>query len=115
MTKSERLLSYAARYDALKAELQSVGYVCQGSIQARRAECGKHPCRCHDDPKNRHGPYHYWTRKSRGKTVGMMLTEQELPIYRQWIENQRSLERILGEMRDTSARALALTTGRKAP
>jgi len=36
--------------------------------------CGNATCRCHKDPHNRHGPYHYWTRKSAGKTVGMMLT-----------------------------------------
>ena len=27
------------------------------------------------DPDARHGPYHYWTRKARGKTVGLKLTE----------------------------------------
>lgn len=115
MTKSEHLLKYAARYDALKAELQAVGFLCQGSIWARRSECGKATCRCHNDPENRHGPYTYWTRKSRGKTVGMMLTKDEVSVYRQWIENNRTLERILREMRNVSGRALALTTGRKAP
>ncbi len=57
----------------------------------------------------------YWTRKSRGKTVGLMLTADELPLYREWIENNRNLERVLREMRTVSTRALALTTGRKAP
>ena len=115
MKNRERLLDHTERYNALKAELQAVGFVCLGSIQARRIQCGKATCRCHEDLQNRHGPYHYWTRKSGGKTVGRMLTEDELPIYREWIENQRNLERLLREMRDVSAHALALTTGRKAP
>ena len=38
-------------------------------------------CRCHHDPDARHGPYHYWTRKARGKTVGLKLTEDELGLY----------------------------------
>jgi hypothetical protein len=115
MTKSELLVRYSDRYNALKAELQTIGFICQGSIHTRSAECGTASCRCHQVPENRHGPYHYWTRKAKGKTVGLMLTEDELSIYREWIENNRNLERLLREMRAVSARALALTTGRKAP
>jgi hypothetical protein len=115
MKKDDRLRKYAARYSALKAELQALGFVCLGSLQARRTVCGKANCRCHEDARNRHGPYHYWTRKSAGKTVGMMLTKDELPVYREWVENQRTRQRILREMHNVSTRALALTTGRKAP
>ena len=61
------------------------------------------------------GPYHYWTRKARGKTVGLKLTEDELGLYREWIENNRELERLVKEMRRVSSRVLALITGRQAP
>ena len=115
MTPSDRLLKYSERYLALKKEVQAVGFVCQGSITKRLLECGTAGCRCHQAPENRHGPYHYWTRKSKGKTVGMKLTEDEIPLYREWIDNNRRLGRLLQEMRDVSRRALALTTGRKAP
>ena len=77
--------------------------------------CGKTTCRCYHDPDARHGPYHYWTRKARGKTVGMRLTEDELVLYQEWIENNRELERIVREMRGLSSRVLALITGREAP
>ena len=63
------------------------------------------------DPLNE---YH-WTRKARGKTVGLKLTEDELVLYREWIANNRELERIVREMRRISSRALALITGREAP
>ncbi len=59
--------------------------------------------------------YHYWTRKARGKTVGLKLTEDELVLYREWIENNRKLERLVKEMRHLSSRALALITGRQTP
>ena len=62
-----------------------------------------------------HGPYHYWTRKARGKTVGLKLTDEELGLYREWIENNRELERLVKEMRRVSSRVLALITGRQAP
>ena len=61
-------------------------------------------------------PYHYWTRKDRGKTVGMRLTEDEVALYQEWMrEQQRELERIVREMRSLSSRVLAFITGREAP
>ena len=60
-------------------------------------------------------PVHYWTRKARGKTVGLKLTEDELGLYREWIDNNRELERLVKEMRRISSRVLALITGRQAP
>ena len=115
MAQSKRMLQYVERYNALKTELQTIGFLCQCSVQTRWIECGKASCRCHGDRENRHGPYHYWTRKVRGKTVGLVLTKNELPLYREWVENNHNLERILRQMRNVSTRALALTTGRKAP
>ena len=77
MARGDPMLAYAKQYDALKAELQTLGFLCQGSLQTRRVACGKTTCRCHHDPDARHGPYHYWTRKARGKTVGTHLTEDD--------------------------------------
>lgn len=106
---------YEKQYDGLKAELQTLGFIGQGSVSTRRIMCGRLACRCRTDPEARHGPYHYWTRKARGKTVGLKLTDDELALYREWIANNRELERIVREMRRISSRALALTTGRQAP
>ena len=87
MAHDEAMHRYEEQYDALKAKLQAVGFIGQGSVQTRRIACGSPTCRCHHDPDARHGPYHYWTRKARGKTVGLKLTEDELGLYREWIEN----------------------------
>ena len=106
---------YEKQYDALKTELQTLGFIGQGSVSTRRITCGRLACRCRNDPEARHGPYHYWTRKARGKTVGLKLTDEELGLYREWIENNRELERLVKEMRRVSSRVLALMTGRRAP
>ena len=45
----------------------------------------------------------------------MHLTEDEVVLYQEWIENNRELERIVTEMRDISSRVLALITGREVP
>ena len=78
MASSAAVRRYEEQYEALKAQLQTVGFIGQGSILTRHLTCGRPGCRCHDDPNARHGPYHYWTRKVRGKTVGLNLTEDEL-------------------------------------
>ena len=60
MAQDQRLLQYLDRYNALKAELQTIGFISQGSVQTRQFACGNSGCRCHRDPKDRHGPYHYY-------------------------------------------------------
>ena len=51
------LRGYEEQYKALKAQLQTLGFIGQGSVCTRRITCGRPACRCHDDPDARHGPY----------------------------------------------------------
>ena len=48
MAGADQMRQYT--YDALKAELQSLGFLFQGSLQTRRIACGKTTCRCYHDP-----------------------------------------------------------------
>ena len=41
MAGADQMRQYTERYDALKAELQSLGFLFQGSLQTRRIACGK--------------------------------------------------------------------------
>jgi hypothetical protein len=116
--KSKDRLSQAShRYERLRRELVSlapqVGFLLTGSVQSRFFECSRqNNCRCHDDMASRHGPYHYWTRKVKGKTVSVTLTDDQLAVVQEWIQNSRALERLLKKMRNESMRAIALTTGK---
>jgi hypothetical protein len=110
---ASRLEQCRARYAQLKSELQELGFVCVGSLQTRHLECGKPTCHCHESPSNRHGPYHYWTRKVAGKTVSVLVSDEDLVRYREWIASNRALDRVVREMRKISARALTLRTARK--
>lgn len=109
------------RYGRLTRELAllatQMGFVLPGSVQTRFFECTRPGhCRCHDNPANRHGPYHYWIRRVHGKTVNISLTDEQLAIAREWIENWRRLDRLVQEMRQESLRAFAVlsgTTGKK--
>jgi hypothetical protein len=113
----DKLAQASQRYERLRRELASLapqmGFLLTGSVQSRFFECSRqNNCRCHDDMASRHGPYHYWTRKVKGKTVSVSLTDEQLAVVREWIDNSRALERLLKKMRDESMRAIALTTGK---
>ena len=105
--RPERLRASEQRYRELKQRLQEVGFVCVGSLQTRYLPCGNPSCRCHQDPAKRHGPYHYWTRKVKGRTITVLLKQEQVPLYREWIQNNRRLEDLVQEMRRISAQVLS--------
>jgi hypothetical protein len=106
--RSERLRVSEQRYRELKQQLQDVGFVCVGSLQTRYLPCGNPTCRCHQDPAKRHGPYHYWTRKVKGRTVTVLLKQEQVPLYREWIQNNRRLDSLVREMRRISAQVISV-------
>lgn len=92
-------------YSQLKNELLSIGFICVGSVSAVYHKCGKENCRCSDDPNFRHGPYSLWTRKIRGKTISRFLNEENAQECKDWIANQRKLEKIVRRMQELSKKA----------
>jgi hypothetical protein len=64
-------------------------------------------CRFHQDSAKRHGPYHYWTRKVKGRTVTVLLKQEQVRLYREWIQNNRRLEDLVQEMRRISESGLS--------
>jgi hypothetical protein len=105
MMMTSRLEHYESKYQSLVSELQGLGFISQGSVVLRKTSCNKPGCKCSGVPPRHHGPYYQWTRKVSGKTEGRQLTEAEASLYEEWIDNRRELQRILGEMEKTSAKA----------
>src|SRR5437764_2864995 len=105
---SERRLSNAdlaralrkcqADYDAAKARLSEVGFICEGSLSRIYTCCRNPNCRC-ADPARRHGPYWQLTWKQAGKTVSRRLSAEEARLYAEWIDNRRTLESVIQEMK----------------
>jgi len=101
----ERRLERVRRdYQAVKARLSEVGFICEGSLAELYTSCGNPNCRC-ADPKHRHGPYWQLTWKEQGKTVTRRLSPEDAAIYQEWIANRRQLDALLEEMRDLSRQA----------
>jgi len=58
----------------------------RGSVSERSMKCGRKQCRCHQDPRARHGPYYSLTRMEGGKTRSRYLSAEQAVLARQQIE-----------------------------
>ncbi|MHB1599909.1 MAG: DUF6788 family protein [Acidimicrobiales bacterium] len=86
----------------IAARLADAGFALPGSL-LDRVRCGKLNCACKADPPRLHEPYHQWTRKMKGKTVTVNLTDEQVVRYGScWSANDQSLHRALSELEELS-------------
>jgi hypothetical protein len=107
MKKEQSLKTLQHRYDLLVDRLGRVGLVLQGTITKRTI--------MRDDPANpgngkTYGPYYQWTRKQRGRTITVNLTASQAKTYQKAIDNHRTMEKIIKEMRALSLQICEATT-----
>ncbi len=105
---SNQLAEHERRYRELAGQLADIDLIYSGSITRRYTRCGTPGCKCHADPPQLHGPYYQWTAKENGKTVTRRLNPAEAALYKEWIDNDRELRRILQQMRQVAAKAAGL-------
>jgi len=89
---------FIRRFEDCRKELDTIGFILTGSITKHYTKCRTPSCRCMKDPDYRHGPYYDWTRKVRGKTVTVRLTEQEANILKEWTDNKKQFYKIIKKM-----------------
>jgi hypothetical protein len=101
--------AHQAEAEKIAAELAAIarsGMVLPGSITQRRTRCGRRNCACHADPPRLHGPYWQWTRKIAAKTICRWLSADQHRDYQAWIDNDRRLRDLLGQLEALGAAAL---------
>jgi hypothetical protein len=101
----ERLADYERRYRELAAQLAGIGLISSGSLTLRYTHCATPGCKCHGDPPEPHGPYYQWTTKVNGKTRTRRLSASEAKLYKEWIDNDRKMRRLIAQMRQVAAKA----------
>lgn len=84
----------------LAKDLAGIGMVLPGTLSRRFTRCGRSGCKCHADPPELHGPYWWWTRKEKSRTVTRLLTDEQAAEYTPWFENMRRLRRLVAELED---------------
>lgn len=92
------------RYKQLQQQLVGIGFICNGTLMSTHRKCGKPNCGCSENEQMRHGPYHIWTRKQKGKTITRSLSEKQATKCSQYIGNLRKMEGIIEEMKSISIR-----------
>lgn len=80
------------RYRQLQKQLARLGFLSQGTVFKR-------------DPSQQ-GSRYVWTRKVRGKTVTVALSEQQFHWLGKAVANQRQLEQIVAQMQALSRQTL---------
>jgi hypothetical protein len=107
--EERKLAKLREDYEALKAQIQRLGYVIPGTVQKRLYRCGKPNCRCVTQGIL-HGPYYQWTRKINGKTVNINLDLPSAKTVKEWIQNNRKLRTLCQRLEKTSVTALHIST-----
>jgi Family of unknown function (DUF6788) len=80
--------------------------VLPGSITQRRNSLRPRGLRLPRRPPRLHGPYWQWTRKVAAKTVCRWLSPAQREDYQAWIDNDRRLRDLLGQLEELGAAAL---------
>jgi hypothetical protein len=92
------------RFSDLKALLAQIGPYRRGTVLRHFTRCRKPGCRCMASPPEPHGPYYDWTRKVKGKTVTVRLSQEQAQLFQQWIANARQLDKLLRQLDRASFR-----------
>ena len=79
-------------YARLREQLAQTGWISQGYVQDRGPGAG--------------GPCYQWTRKVKGKTVSVALSQEQYQWLKEAIENWKKLQEILKEMQLLSRQVL---------
>jgi hypothetical protein len=100
MTSKNRL----GQYQQLLQQLSSTGWISEGYAQNRGPGAG--------------GPCFQWTRKVKGKTVSVALSQEQFKAMQQAIENWKKTKKIIKRMQQLSREEIFTTlpgTKRKKP
>ena len=84
-----------AQYARLLAQLSQTGWISQGYAQDRGPGAG--------------GPCYQWTRKVKGKTVSVALSQPQYQALKEAIENWRHTQHILQRMQELSRQFIFTT------
>lgn len=90
--RSEIVTVAPRTYARLRGQLAKTGWISQGYVQDRGPGAG--------------GPCYQWTRKVKGKTVSVALSQEQYQWLKVAIENWRSVQKVLEEMQRLSRQVL---------
>ena len=95
------------RRETLAAELPPFSEIVRGSLVTRYRRCGKPTCHC--ATTQGHGPAHYLSVTLKpGKTEQILLSEEMLPVARQFLDNYNRWWAALEKVSEVNRRLLRM-------
>ena len=94
------------RIKELRRRLAGFEHVCSGNLRSRSLVCGKKRCRCKGDPPALHGPYYYWSRRSKGRLVQKVLSPEQAEFVRKAIRTYREMQQLLRKWEEETAKSV---------
>ena len=86
------LAQYQTQYARLREQLAAMGWISEGYVQNRGPGAG--------------GPCYQWTRKVKGKTVSVALSQEQFQWLQEAIQQWRQAQTILREMQRLSRQVI---------
>lgn len=111
----ENLNSINAKINKLKQDLVSMDYILRGSIKTVYNRCGKKECICHRDENKRHGPYHLFTKKVKGKTTGRHYSQEEASLLKPYLKKYNRAVEIIRQISELSDKAVEIILNKQKP
>lgn len=81
--------------DNIRKRINSLDNILNGTLIKKYGPCGKSNCRCAENEKYWHGPYHIWTRKEGGKTKTKSLSLEQAKYCKKAIKNMNRLKKYI--------------------
>ena len=104
----------ADRREALAADLPPFSEIVRGSLVTRYRRCGKPTCHCAIGEG--HGPAHYLSVTLKpGKTEQIFLSEEMLPVARQFLDNYSRWWAALENVSELNRRLLRMRVAERTP
>ena len=101
------------RINRIREALNSVDYLCSGTMLKRMKVCGKPGCRCAKDLDARHGPYFEWGHMVDGKLVHRVVSPEQAAKLQIAIENYRKVKKLMLAWERETEKLIDLETPRK--
>lgn len=94
------------KYEKLMAQLNQVGFVCNGSMREIYQKCGKSTCACAQDDDNKHGPYYIWTLTNKGKQTCRSFSDKQAVSFQQYNRNYQKMKGLIDQLCKLGANAI---------
>ena len=105
--QSRRTKELVDRRESLAANLPPFSEIVRGSLVTRYRRCGKPTCHC--TTTEGHGPAHYLSVTLKpGKTEQILLSEEMLPVARQFLDNYNRWWAALEKVSELNRRLLRM-------